>query len=563
MSKIKGKKNKKTIFAIGALALLIALVGGVVAYNSDLSQFNNKFDLGLYRTEVSEVFDSPTGWKPCDNTEKLVTVKNSGTVDVDVRIKMNEAWTSASGDELDLIRDGMTLAQIEFANDDWELRDGFYYLKNSLRAGSSVQFIKAVKFNCDADFGENEMIGGDGKVVSKVENEYNGATYHLDLKAQMMAADSGAEWRDVFDDYVEPRTFAKLQSGMGATIKDIYGENTVKAFKRSGVLPAAASVTNMTPVNMEGETPIYMWYSGDDQTVYWYSAADAISWNGSDSIGGIFDGYWFNSKLDDISGFTYFDMRALTGLGGFFWGNDLPDDMSPVSHWNLEGITSLSGVFTGGCSSTTDGSCYFKAKHHSAVEYWKLPNLVYMQGVFTGNDEITDFNFVSKWDVSNVQYMDSLANNLKNLESLNGLEKWNTSNVVSAATAFAEAPKLTDISAIKKWNMANNRALYHMFYNSSNLDSLEALRNWNTSSVTSMEGMFYNTKISDVCPIEGWNVANVTNFKEAFYYTRIDSATCLNGWSVSDTATLSYMFYGTNINNDSNYPSWYTSGRRY
>ncbi len=84
---------------------------------------------------MSETFESPTNWTPCDKTEKIVTVKNTGNIAANARIKMNESWVSADGSELSLVKDGVKLASIEFSNEEWELRDGYYYLKNSLGAG--------------------------------------------------------------------------------------------------------------------------------------------------------------------------------------------------------------------------------------------------------------------------------------------------------------------------------------------------------------------------------------------------------------------------------------------
>ncbi len=41
-------KNKKALFAIGGVAVLAVLIGGVVAYNQDLFNFNNNFELGFF-----------------------------------------------------------------------------------------------------------------------------------------------------------------------------------------------------------------------------------------------------------------------------------------------------------------------------------------------------------------------------------------------------------------------------------------------------------------------------------------------------------------------------------
>ena len=361
----KGIKDKKAIFAIGALALIIALVGGVVAVNQNMALFNNRFDLATFRTEVSETFDSPNDWKPCDETQKLVTVRNTGNIDALVRIKMDEHWISKDDEELSLVYRGVTLAQISFANNDWELRNGYYYYKNTLRAGESADFISAVTFSCDADFGENEMVGGNGTVVDSTANVYNGASYHLNIVAQLMQDDPDISWDDTFEEWKQPESFALLKSGFPASFRDdlVQGRDLL-VFRRSKVLPNASTVESMTEMQADGETPIYMWYVPSEKAVYWYSAADAITYNRSDYFSGVFNGLLFAQKLNDASGLEYFDMKNVTSINGVFYGDNIPDDLSAMAHWDVSGVTSFGGVFSG---TYSNGDYIFGEKYFSRV----------------------------------------------------------------------------------------------------------------------------------------------------------------------------------------------------
>ena len=448
-------KNKKSLFAIGALSALIVLVGGIVAYNQDLFGFNNNFELGVFKTEVSEIFDSPTAWKPCDETQKLVTVKNTGTIGVEVRIKMDEFWESKDGEELPLIKDGVTLATKALANDDWELRDGYYYLKHTLAKGASEDFLRSVTFNCAADFGENVMVGGSSN-SGTTTNEYNGAKYHLKITAQMMQSDDEISWDDTFGEYKQPESFAALRNGFNARWKDdILQDRELAAFKRSKVLPNAASVSNMTEIQGNGETtPVYMWYNTSDKTMYWYSMADAVTWSVDDSVGGWFTcSSIFPTKPNDISGFEYFDMHSLTSLNGLFIGNCLPDDMSAISHWDVSGVTSMGGTFMSD----------FKPNLFSAVEHWNVSGVRYLSGAFQGNSHITNFSFLKNWRPENMQGIQGAFMNMPNLTSLSGLENWNMPAVTGMDSAFAGCSSLSDISAIKNWNVSSSADIREMF----------------------------------------------------------------------------------------------------
>ena len=502
----KGIKDKKAIFAIGALALIIALVGGVVAVNHNMVLFNNRFNLATFQTEVSETFDSPNDWKPCDETQKLVTVRNTGNIDALVRIKMDEHWLSKNDEELGLVYHGVTLAQISFANNDWELRDGYYYYKNTLRAGESTDFISAVTFSCDADFGENEMVGGNGAVVDSTANEYNGASYHLNIVAQLMQDDPDISWDDVFEEWKQPESFALLKSGFPDRFKDeVVRERDLLIFKRSKVLPNASTVESMTEMQADGETPIYMWYVPMQKAVYWYSAADAITYNRSDQFAGVFNGLLFAQKLSDASGLEYFDMKNVTNMNGVFYGDNIPDDLSAMAHWDVSGVTSYGGVFAGVYSN---GDYIFGEKYYPAIKYWNVSGAKYLSGMMGSNPNIENLEAFKNWRPENALGLQGAFSGLSNLKSLKGLEDWNMPNLTGLDQAFMNCTQLTDISAIKNWNVAN---------------------------VTSFKWMFKNTAVSD--------------------------ATMLNGWAVSNSAVLTEMFVGPNYT-EASYPTWYTAERR-
>lgn len=541
MKKLKG--SKKALIAVGAL-VVVAAVGGTIAMNRTIFPFLNQFDIGTFKMELSEKFVSPTDWQPCDETEKIVTVKNSGNVDAKVRIKMDESWVSKDNHELPLVKDGVNLVTIEFANDNWEFDDGYYYLKNTLAAGASVDFINKVTFSCQANFGENTMIDGQGNTTASTD-DYNGAAYHLEITAQMLQADPDVAWAEAYGDYIEPKTFSLLRSDFTSTEGNIRRGRDTKAFIRSQVLPDASTLPSdssdnstyaaFTQISASGETPAYMWYDYRDKTLYWYSSADAVTWPaGSTSLGGLFQGMMLalgdGTKMTDISGLTYFDMHNITSVSGM-WPSAgtcaMPDDMSAISHWDMSGLTNLGSAFYG------NSSC-FKQSHMTALEHWKTSsNLKNISGAFSGNTNITDLSGLKNWDVSGVTYFDG---------------------------AFSGAANLTDVSAIADWNTRSLTSASGMFSGATGITNINVLKNWDVSHVTNFSGMFSGlTQVTNFAQLANWDVSSGTNFNSMFSSTGATDASVLEGWAVSNDATVEHMFDSSSY---TTYPSWYTAERR-
>lgn len=105
--------NKK-LAALGGLAAVFA-AGGTLAYFNQTMGRTNIFDTGDYHTVLVEEFKPEDGenWEPGATINKDITVKNTGTVPVAVRVTFQEKWETKAREgqertllyEADMIRD--------------------------------------------------------------------------------------------------------------------------------------------------------------------------------------------------------------------------------------------------------------------------------------------------------------------------------------------------------------------------------------------------------------------------------------------------------------------------
>ena len=409
-----------------------------------------------------------------------------------------------------------------------------------------------------------------------------------------MQDDNSIAWDDVYpivpdeDDWVDPTTFATLKSGLINSLRgNVTHSGNPVAFKRSQVLATDTSI--MTDGHLEtistDDSPYeaYAWHDTRDNTVYWYSAADALTLYPTDSLSGLIT-QW---SLEDISGFRDFDMSKVTNSPSWFNGDNIVEDWSPISHWNFASLTGLYGGVFNSCNNIYDGNgnyvkCEYFWKDWSFAKYWKTPNLQYLGGTFTGNPNITSLkdianidvsrvtsfsgNFgglsslqnldgLEKWDVSNMQYADGLFAGLSNLSDISALSAWGSKlgNLRSAGGLFSGCYSLADLSPLSSWRTPNLTTAGSMFGGAKRIKDISALKDWNVGNVTYFSYMFQGTGVTSVAPIKNWDVSKGTTFEKMFAGTKVTDASTLNNWSVSATATTTKMF----DQGLSSYPTWY------
>ena len=197
----KRKVNKAPVIAIVLVAVL-GVIGGTFAYFTSTQTFPNVFRTKTYKTEISETFKSPSDWTPGTTTDKTVTAKNTGDIDIAVRVSYTEKWEDANGSTLPLKQGDVTAAVINFADDlstKWtkstENSVDYYYYKTKLaKNASTTSLIKSVTFNpnitvaaepvCTTDTATNTQ------TCTTTSKDYAGGTYTLTVKVETVQFDA-------------------------------------------------------------------------------------------------------------------------------------------------------------------------------------------------------------------------------------------------------------------------------------------------------------------------------------------------------------------------------------
>lgn len=198
MNKKSKEKNqrKKTLLVLG-LGILTVL-GSAVAYFTTSTDIANYFKVALYQNEIVEHFVSPDNWTPGTTTDKTITVKNTGSINMAVRVSYVEEWTSANGNKLNLTDSEGNVASIINFNSGWTKNsDGYYYygskedLVKVKPDETTTSFISGVTFNSKIKSSLKETKSSDGQTITYTStgDGYDNATYKLTIKIDTIQYD--------------------------------------------------------------------------------------------------------------------------------------------------------------------------------------------------------------------------------------------------------------------------------------------------------------------------------------------------------------------------------------
>ena len=186
------KKHKNAIIMFLFISIL-GIIGFTLAYFNTQYTYENTFTSEPYSTQIQDDFVSPTSWVPGTVTPKTVIAKNTGNIDVAVRISLAEKWVSRNGNTLSLtLANGQRASIINFINEsDWTYKNGYYYYNDTLSTNESTSsFIESVTFN------ENAVNDYSCQTVNGITNctstgdGYDGATSTLTITIETIQADA-------------------------------------------------------------------------------------------------------------------------------------------------------------------------------------------------------------------------------------------------------------------------------------------------------------------------------------------------------------------------------------
>lgn len=196
-------QNKKNLIALLLVALL-GVVGGTFAYYTSSAEFKNEFQTGTYNVKFQEQFVSPDNWTPGTETEKKVSVTNTGGIDVVARAKFTESWLA--NDKTTALTGVRTVEETEYKaalfdiGTDWvKATDGYYYYTKVLKSNETSQdFISSVTFNEEFPITEEDVkctettsaTGLTEKNCTSLTTGYAGATYTLTINVETIQADA-------------------------------------------------------------------------------------------------------------------------------------------------------------------------------------------------------------------------------------------------------------------------------------------------------------------------------------------------------------------------------------
>lgn len=137
------KRFGMTAIIMILLLVFVFSVGGTLAAWQSSSSTINKVTIASVNGIINEVYDQGQTVLPGDTIDKIVNVKNTGTADSIVRVKVEKAW-GEDRDQNGILIINQSLPtdniQITFDTVDWyyDVSDGYYYYKHVLEPGEST-----------------------------------------------------------------------------------------------------------------------------------------------------------------------------------------------------------------------------------------------------------------------------------------------------------------------------------------------------------------------------------------------------------------------------------------
>ncbi len=165
------------------LLVLVAFIIGSFAYFNDTGKAENYASVGVFKVDLIDIFENNTLTLPGDTVNKDVSMKNNGTRDAVVRVKLTPEWTPAlDGQGNERLTDAVTVNLGPDAAADWTFLDGWYYYNRILKPGEETTLL--------VDSLKLTAVSND-----RHRTDYSGAAFdlYIDSESLQATADAAAE----------------------------------------------------------------------------------------------------------------------------------------------------------------------------------------------------------------------------------------------------------------------------------------------------------------------------------------------------------------------------------
>ena len=223
-------KKGKSLIAI--LVLFFGVVIGVTfAYFQSSTSFENLFTTGIYRVVTTEVFESPTNWKPGETVTKTITTTNEGTIPAAVRLKIIEQLIDANG--VDITEDFNFWEYIyenDFDYENWIYGDDdYFYYKYILNPGDTTTSIFS-SLTLNPNLNDVVCTGDNSTKTCESTNPIVGATYKLTFVKETVQADKYQEVWGTDIELLDRKYGYKTYDSSNDTLTEMaFGENGYSA----------------------------------------------------------------------------------------------------------------------------------------------------------------------------------------------------------------------------------------------------------------------------------------------------------------------------------------------
>ena len=172
------RQNKKKGHSLSGLLLLLffPVLAAIIPIRADWhiqAPADNRISTGLFRTRIEEEYIRPGKLLPSQSVKKIVHVRNSGSVDAIVRLRVEKSFGRIDQEGKFQITPWLDPEWIQIQYDEsgvWAYQDdGYYYYTEVLKAGERSREPLMTAFTLSAD-AANSVKGQEGRILITLES---------------------------------------------------------------------------------------------------------------------------------------------------------------------------------------------------------------------------------------------------------------------------------------------------------------------------------------------------------------------------------------------------------